>query len=191
MRDIEYAVRGFLTVQTDFLRVPLHGTLVVHVDPRSGQFTGDLVLREVSVTRAVLGVGLFSAGLRIEATSPVTGEIDDDGRMVATATVDAVMTGVRAGGFPLIEGGSCRTARAAVVPLRSQPGFDLDRGGNVTGRYNRPPFTGAGRLTPLVNMLLAGYGNAIAIDLTPRAPSPGCRAASPGRCDAESSPAPA
>jgi len=68
----------------------------------------------------------------------------------------------------LIGAGACRTATHAVVPLRSRPGFDLERGGRVVGRYHRPPFTGCGWITPVVNLLIAGPGNAVVIDLIPR-----------------------
>jgi hypothetical protein len=53
------------------------------------------------------------------------------------------------------------------VPLRSQPGFNLERGGRVAGRYYRPPFTGCGWITPVVNLLASGTGNAAVIDLIP------------------------
>jgi hypothetical protein len=33
MREIAYAVRGFLTVRNDSQRVPLNGSLTVHADP--------------------------------------------------------------------------------------------------------------------------------------------------------------
>jgi hypothetical protein len=169
MRDIEYAVQGFLTVRRDSLRVPLRGSLTVHPDPDSSQFTGDLALARASADRAVLGIRLFTADVQIRAKSPVAGRIDGEGRLSATVTVEAVLTAVRAAGRTLIGGCSCRTAADAVVPLRSQPGFDLDRGGRVAGRYDRPPFTGCGWLTPLVNRLVAGSGNAVVIDLMPRA----------------------
>ncbi len=181
MSRFEYTVTGFLTVRRDSLRVPLRGSLTISAGPASDQFTGDLVLDQASVSRTAAGVSLLRADVRIEAGSPVTGRVDDEGRILVTVTVDAVLTAVRAAGFPLIGGGSCRTATHAVVPLRSQPGFDLERGGRVTGRYNRPPFTGCGQLTPLVNLLMAGYGNTVVIDLTPRASLPGCPAAFPAR----------
>lgn len=76
--------------------------------------------------------------------------------MIATVTVDAVIAAVRAAGRSLTSGGSCHTATHAVVPLRSQPGFNLERGGRLVGRYYRPPFTGCGWITPLVNLLAAG-----------------------------------
>ena len=84
-------------------------------------------------------------------------------------TVDAIITGVHAAGRTLLSGGSCRTVTHAVVPLRSKPGFKLERGGRLAGRYYRPPFTGCGWTTPLVNLLAAGAGNAAVIDLIPRA----------------------
>ena len=34
-------------------------------------------------------------------------------------------------------------------------------------RYHRPPFTGCGWITPLVNLLVACPGNAAVIDLIP------------------------
>ncbi|HEY7259907.1 MAG TPA: hypothetical protein VH589_00270, partial [Trebonia sp.] len=99
--------------------------------------------------------------------APVAGQIDEQGRMSATVTVDAVLTAVRLAGWTLIDGGSCRTATHAVVPLCSRPGFDMARGGRLAGRYRRPPFTGCGRLTAIVNLLVAGSGNAAVIDLIP------------------------
>ena len=87
--------------------------------------------------------------------------------MVATVMVDAVIADIRAARRSLASGGSCRTATQAVVPLSSKPGFDLERGGRLAGRYSRPPFTGCGLITPLVNLLAAGPGNAAVFDLIP------------------------
>jgi hypothetical protein len=169
MREIAYVVRGFLTVRRDSLRVPLSGSLTVRADPDSGLFSGDLTLHPATINRAVLGASLFSATVQIEAESPVIGKVDPGGRMFAAVTVDAVIATAHAAGRALISDGSCRTATHAVVPLRSKPGFDLERGGRVVGRYHRPPFTGCGRITPLVNLLIAGSGNAVVIDLIPHA----------------------
>jgi hypothetical protein len=151
------------------LRVPLSGSLTVHAGPDSGLFSGDLTLHRAAVSRTVLGASLFSATVQIAAEGPVIGRIDTEGRMFATVTVDAVITAVRVAGRALISGGSWRTATPAVVPLRSEPGVNLERGGRVAGRYQRPPFTGCGWSTPLVNLLVAGPGNAAVIDLIPDA----------------------
>jgi hypothetical protein len=167
MREIAYAVRGFLTVRNDSVRVPLSGSLTVQADAASGLFSGDLVLHRSTTTRTVLGVGLLSAQVQITAESPVIGRIDDQGQLFATVTVNAVIAAVHTAGRTLISGGSCRTATYAVVPLRSKPGFELERGGRLAGRYHRPPFTGCGWITPLVNLLVAGAGNAAVIDLVP------------------------
>jgi hypothetical protein len=168
VHEIAYVVRGFLTVRKDSLRVPLSGSLTVRADPDSGLFWGDLALHQSTVNRAVLGARLFSATVQIEADAPVIGRIDTEGRMFATVTVNAVITAVQAGGWALSSDGACRTATHAVVPLRSKPGFELERGGRLAGRYHRPPFTGCGWITPLVNLLVAGPGNAVVIDLMPR-----------------------
>jgi hypothetical protein len=87
--------------------------------------------------------------------------------MFATVTVDATIAAVHAAGQTVISGDSCRAATQAIVPLRSKPGFNLERGGRLVGRYHRPPFTGCGWITPLVNLLVAGPGNAVVIDLVP------------------------
>lgn len=167
MREIAYAVRGFLTVRNDSVRVPLSGSLTVHVDAGSGLFTGDLVLHQSTISRTVLGVSLFTATVQITAESPVIGRIYGQGQLFAMVTVEAVIAAVHAAGRLLNGGGSCRTASCAVVPLRSKPGFQMEQGGRLAGRYYRPPFTGCGWITPLVNMLVAGAGNAAVIDLIP------------------------
>ena len=168
MHEIAYAVRGFLTVRRNSLRVPLSGSLAVHADLESGLFTGDLDLRQSTISRTVLGASLFSATVQIMAESPVIGRVDHESQMFATVTVDAIIAAVNAAGRTLLSSGSCRTATHAIVPLCSKPGFDLERGGRLVGRYYRPPFTGCGWITPLINLLAAGPGNAVVIDLLPR-----------------------
>ncbi len=167
MHEIEYEVRGFLTVRNDSLRVPLSGSLTVRLDPDSGRFDGDLVLHPATTVRKLFGVSLVSSTVDISPAGPVSGRMDDDGRMFATVTVDAIIAAANVGGLTLINGDTCRTATHAVVPMQSKPGFDLDQGGRLAGRYHRPPFTGCGRLTPLVNLLISGPGNAAVIDLIP------------------------
>jgi hypothetical protein len=169
MREIAYSVRGFLTVRNDSLRVPLRGSLAVQADAGSGLFSGDLVLHPSTISRTVLGASLFTATVQITAGSPVIGRVDDRGQLFAAVTVDAVIADVHAAGRRLISGSSCRTSAYAVVPLRSQPGFVLEQGGRLAGRYHRPPFTGCGWITPLVNQLVAGPGNAAVIDIIPLA----------------------
>lgn len=169
MREIGYLLNGFLTVHTSVLRVPLSGSLALRADLDSGVVTGDLTLSESTIRRAFRGADVFAATVRITAGSRVVGGIDREGRVFATVMVDAVISPVRVGGRTLINGGSCRTAAQALVPLRSQPGFDLERGGRLTGRYQRPRFTGCGMLTPLINMLIPGPGNTAVVDLTPAA----------------------
>jgi hypothetical protein len=171
MHEFAYTVRGFLTIRRDSVRIPLSGSLTVHADLGSGLFSGDLMLHESAIERQVLGVGVFRGTVQIMAGSPVIGRIDEDGRLFAAATVEAVVTGGHAAGRAWLSNGSCRTASQAIVPLRSQPGFSLERGGRVAGRYYRPPFTGCGWLTPLVNLLATGSGNAAVIDLVPVVPA--------------------
>ena len=175
MRELRYAVAGFLTIRKDSVRVPLKGTLALRADLGSGRLTGDLALGPSVISRTVLGASVFSAAVQIAADSSVTGIIDQAGRVLVTVTVNAVIATARAAGLTLIRGGSCRTSDHAVVPLRSEPGFDLERGGRVVGSYRRPPFTGCGWATPIVNLLVAGPGNAVVIDLTPAARA-GCPA---------------
>ena len=144
MREIAYAVRGFLTVRKDSLRVPLNGSLTIHADPRLRSVQWEPRTPQATVSRTVLGASLFSAIVQIEAEPPVIGGVDHEGRMLAMVTVEAVIAAVHAAGRTLISGGSCRTTTQAIVPLRSKPGFDLERGGRLVGRYHRPPFTGCG-----------------------------------------------
>lgn len=168
MNEMAYAVRGFLTIRAHSLRAPLNGSLALRVDPGSRSFAGDLALDQSAVGRTVLGVRLLLATVQITPESPVTGQIGQDNRMSATVTVNASIAALSICGRTLISGAHCRTATHAVVPLHSQPGFDLARGGRLAGGYRRPPFTGCGWLTPAINLLVAGPGNAVVIDLIPR-----------------------
>ena len=172
MLEIRYAVKGFLTIRKDSLRAPLVGSLALSADLDSGLFTGDLAFSPSAISRRVLGASLFSATVQVAPESPVIGVIDQEGRVFAAVTVDAVITAAQAAGRRLISGGSCRTSDHAVVPMRSKPGFELEHGGRLVGSYRRPPFTGCGWITPIVNLLVAGPGNAVVIDLIPVTPGP-------------------
>jgi hypothetical protein len=166
MQEISYSVRGFLTVRRDSLRVRLRGSLVLRVDPGTGLFTGALGLDESTLTRRVLGASLLRATVRITAESQVLGGPGPAGGVVAVVCVSAGITAVELAGRAL-PAGSCHTATDAVVPLRSGPGFTLERGGRLAGRYQRPAFTGDRWLTRVVNLAAAGPGNAAVVDLTP------------------------
>jgi hypothetical protein len=170
MQEMAYTVRGFLTVRRRSLRVPVRGSLTIAADLDSGLFGGDLVLCPATVRRKILGATVLAATVEITSESTVVGQVGDDGRMFAAVMVNAVISAVDVAGHPVISGGSCRTTTHAVVPLRSRPGFSLQQGGRVVGEYDRPPFTGCGPLTPVVNMVVAGPGNAVVIDLLPVTP---------------------
>jgi hypothetical protein len=172
MDEISYAVRGFLTIRRRSLRAPLSGSLTIHVDRDAGSFTGDLDLGQSAISRTVFGASVLRATVQITAESPVTGQLDRENLLSATVTVNAAITGLRTCGRTVLSGGHCRTATYAVVPLRSQPGFDLAKGGRLVGNYSRPPFTGCGWITPVINLLAAGPGNAVVIDLIPGTASP-------------------
>jgi hypothetical protein len=172
MREIAYAVRGFLTVRKSRLRIPLSGSLALHADPDSGVFSGDLVLGQSTISRRVLGASLLSVVLQIEAESPVIGTVDRENRILAEVTVDAVIAAIHAAGRTFISGGSCRTATHARLPMCSKPGFNLEHGGRLVGRYHRPPFTGCGWITPFLNLMVAGPGNSAVIDLIPNTAEP-------------------
>lgn len=167
MSEIAFAVRGFLTVRRSSLRIPLRGSLDIRAEPGSGVFAGHLTLEQSKFTRTLLGASILTAAVQITAESEVVGQVDREGRLFAAVAVGAVIDSLQVGGWIAISGGSCRTASQAVVPLRSRTGFNLLRGGRLTGSYYRPPFTGGGWITPLINLVAAGPGNAVAIDLIP------------------------
>ena len=169
MHEFAYTVRGFLTIRGHSLRAPLRGSLVIRMDAGSRTFTGDLALEQSAVSRTVFGASLMRATVQITAESPVAGEIGHEDRVSATVTVNAAITALRVCGRSLATG-DCHTATHAVVPLCSQPGFDMRRGGRLAGRYSRPPFTGCARITPVINLLAAGPGNSVVIDLIPHEP---------------------
>ena len=167
MDEIAYDVRGFITLRRDSERLPLGDRW------RSGR----------------IGTRAFSPGISSSASPPSGGRCSGPGSSASPSRSwpllpsSAGSTGkagwsrrrwwtrsspdIRAAGRSLASGGSCRTATQAVVPLHSKPGFDLERGGRLAGRYYRPPFTGCGPVTPLVNLLAAGPGNAAVFDLVP------------------------
>jgi hypothetical protein len=167
MEELAFALSGVLTLRRSARRVPVRGSLRIRVDLFTGLFLADLDLEPASTELRLPGLGRVAADVRIAAVEPAAGRLDDEERVAVTVAVHADITALRAGGRDLLRGRTLRTASPALVPLRSAPGFDLRRGGRLDGTYYRPRFTGGGALLPLVNAVLAGPGNGIAVDLAP------------------------
>lgn len=49
--------------------------------------------------------------------------------------------------------------------IRSQPGFNIIKGGNLAGTYTIPPFAHCGLETVVIDLTLPGGGNTITLTL--------------------------
>jgi hypothetical protein len=70
-------------------------------------------------------------------------------------------------GFLTIRRDSLRVPVSGSLTVHADLDSGLFSGDRLAGSYHRPPFTGCGWITPVVNLLVAGPGNAVVIDLIP------------------------
>ncbi|MEV0680062.1 fibronectin type III domain-containing protein [Actinosynnema sp. NPDC050436] len=157
-----YSLTGTATVQGR--PVPLAGTLDTTLGSRTHTSVLDLRPADVVLSHRPP----LSARLEFRPEGDLAGTFAD-GVLTSTARVAVAVTHVVLPGREVPLPASCRTAPAE-IPLASGPGFDPAAGGALTGTFTLPPLSGCGPLTDVVNGLVAGSGNTVAVDLVPREP---------------------
>ncbi|WP_433275006.1 hypothetical protein ACQPZF_12160 [Actinosynnema sp. CS-041913] len=155
-----YALTG--TAKVKGASVPLTGTLDTTIGSRT--HTSVLTLQPTDVT--LNNRPPVTAHLRFLPDGNPEGTLAD-GVFTTTARVAFAIPRVTLHGHEVSLPASCRTTPAE-IPLTSGPGFDPRLGGALSGTFTMPPLSGCGQFTSLVNSLLAGGGNTVAVNLAPR-----------------------
>ncbi|MDQ8046603.1 MAG: fibronectin type III domain-containing protein, partial [Patulibacter sp.] len=136
-----------------------------------GAVSANLTIAPIrSVTLKVLGFLPVSATVEMIPTAPVTGQLTGT-RLTATAKVRIKLPKITTAGIPLAGGAGCQATQVSSIPLASTGPFTVAGGGTLAGSFSISNLAGCGVLTGLVSPLTAGGGNAIAVTLTPAAPS--------------------
>jgi hypothetical protein len=125
-------------------------------------FYGTVTLPPVKITRSVPGIGEISGTITL---GPGHAEGSVFGGFSGSATWPVRLSDVRVGGTSFDVGANCGTAEPVTTELTSDD-FAAGQGGRLESTYAIGAFAHCGAATPLVNAMVSGPGNRLALDLT-------------------------
>ncbi len=146
-------------------------TLTVTLGTPSGSslpYTAELPLPTVRGHIPLLGETALSADVSFVEQAPLTGSLDlVTGRLTSTGEYVLRLSHLGLAGVRYPVGQHCATAQPVVFSVSSPKGkpFNLMSGGTVRGSFRVGPFTHCGTATTLINLLVAGRGNQLTLDV--------------------------
>ena len=142
------------------------GKLTSKVNVSNGKFTANLRLPNATGSFKEFGIIPVTATTQFINDGPTTGTINlSTGAVQSTSHITLRIVSLQVAGLNVPVGPSCQTSTPATVPVTSQPGFNLVKGGNLSGTYTIPKFAHCGLATLLINLTLPGPGNTITLTL--------------------------
>jgi hypothetical protein len=140
----------------------LHST----VNLKTGKLTASLSLPDATGSFTEGGIIPVTATTQFIEDGPTTGRLNlTTGAVRTKSKITLRIVSLTVAGLPVSVGNSCQTKRAIVVRLTSQPGFNVLQGGDLSGGYTIPNFSGCGLSTLLINLTIPGSGNTISLKL--------------------------
>ena len=171
MADINatYPINGVSHINSNDSDLPLGpGTLKATVNLDNGALTASVSLPPATGNFKELGFIPVTATVELTEAEPTTGSLNlNTGAMQSTSHMNLRLTRLTIAGLPAPVGSRCQTVRPAEIPLTSQPGFSVRRGGDVSGTYTIPPFEHCLLNTGLINLTIPGPGNTLTLTLGP------------------------
>jgi hypothetical protein len=160
-----YPVNGSTTIHsTDSTMTLGPGTLSAALDVTTSDFTANLTLPPATGSFKELGFVPVTATAQFIQNGAVTGQ-DVDGGIQSTARITIKLTDLKVAGLDVPLGNHCQTVTPATLNLVSGDGFNILTGGPVTATYTIPPFANCLLNTLLINAVIPGSGNTIALTL--------------------------
>jgi hypothetical protein len=159
-----YPVNGTTTIASTNSSMTLGpGTLAATLDIATENFTANLDLPPATGTFTELGFVPVSATTEFIQNGPTTGK-DVNGGIQSTSSIIIKLTDVKVAGIDVPVGDNCETS-PATINLTSEAGFNVLLGGNIAGTYTIPDFSNCGFSTFIINAIIPGSGNTIALTL--------------------------
>jgi hypothetical protein len=170
---ITYPVNGSTYVAAPGATLPLGpGKLKSTVDLNTGAITAKITLPNATGSFKEFGFIPVTATAQLINDGPTTGTLNlSTGAVQTTSKITMRLVSLSVAGLPVPLGPACQTAQPVVVRLASQPGFNVLKGGVVSGTYTLPPFDNCGLATLLINFTLPGPNNTISLTLGKGKPS--------------------
>lgn len=161
-----YPVTGTTTIASTSSTMDLGpATLQSTLDVTTDGITANLALPPATGSFTELGIVPVTATTAFIQDGPITGK-DVNGGITTTAYETLQLTNITVAGIPVPVGTTCESATPAELDLVSDSGFNVLTGGNISGTYTIPQFTGCGLLLdPILNALIPGPNNTITLTL--------------------------
>lgn len=162
-----YPINGVSHINSNDSDLPLGpGSLKATVNLDSGALTASVSLPPATGNFKELGFIPVTATVELTEAEPTTGTLNlNTGAMQSTSHMNLRLTSLTIAGLPAPVGRRCQTVRPAEIPLASQPGFSVLRGGVVSGTYTIPPFEHCLLNTGLINLTIPGPDNTLTLTL--------------------------
>jgi hypothetical protein len=160
-----YDIKGSSEIKSLHGQVPITGGITAKLDLGTAKYTADLALDPTSARFALFGFLPITTRIAFQPVGPTTGSVTG-GALDATSKLTIKMPRISLFGLPISQSPNCGTSRPSVVKMTSGPGFDVLKGGTLSGGYAIAPLTGCGPFTPFISALANGPGNTIDLTLT-------------------------
>ncbi|UNZ21533.1 hypothetical protein HC362_04570 [Streptomyces sp. 891-h] len=146
------------------------GTLKTSTDMTTGALTARTQLPDAPGSFTALGIPVTVTTEFIEE-EPTTGTLDlKTGAVSTTSHLTLRLKHLKIAGIPTPVGPHCKTRTPAVIDLDSEPGFNVFKGGKLSGTYTIPKFEHCLLATPVINSMVPGEGNTLTLTLGQAAP---------------------
>src|ERR1700722_13692413 len=142
------------------------GQLASNFDANTGKVTASLTLPNATGSFKQDGVIPVTATTKFINDGKTTGTVNRNTGAVKTASkITLRIVSLTVSGVPMWVGKTCETTDPVTVGLKSQKGFNLLEGGNLTGTYTIGDFQHCKLATLLINSTIPSAGNTIALKL--------------------------
>lgn len=163
----KYKVSGSTYLAGPKASLPLGpGTLSATVNGSNGKLTASLSLPDATGSFTELGLVTVTATSQFINDGPTTGKVNlNTGAVSTTSKITLRLVSLSVAGLPIPVGKNCETAKPVVVPMKSQKGFNILKGGKMAGTYTIGQFAHCGLATVLINLTIPASGNTITLTL--------------------------
>jgi hypothetical protein len=162
-----YKVTGSTFLNAPDATLPLGpGRLAANLNASTGKIRATLTMPDATLNFMEFGTIPVTATARLINDGPTTGTLNlNTGAVTTTSNITFQIVSLSVAGVPVLVGPACESATPASIQVTSQPGFNILKGGNLSGTYTIPQFANCLLVTPLINLTLTGPNNTITLTL--------------------------
>lgn len=142
------------------------GTLSATVNGTTGKVKATLSLPDATASFNEFGFIPVSATTQFINDGPTTGVVNlNTGAVKTTSKFTLRIVSMSVAGIPVPVGSACQTTKPVVATVKSQKGFNILKGGKLSGSYTIGDFSHCGLTTALINLTIPASGNTITLKL--------------------------